>query len=43
MSRTKAKETFTWDAVKRVPGERGVTLLSAGLDEVPWPTRTSTR
>jgi tRNA-splicing ligase RtcB len=35
MSRTKAKETFTWDAAQRFLRERGVTLISAGLDEVP--------
>lgn len=35
MSRTKAKETFTWDVTRRFLRERGVTLLSAGLDEVP--------
>src|SRR5262249_4999093 len=35
MSRTKAKETFTWDAARRVLRERNVTLLSAGLDELP--------
>jgi tRNA-splicing ligase RtcB len=35
MSRTKAKETFTWDAAHAFLRERGVTLLSAGLDEVP--------
>jgi tRNA-splicing ligase RtcB len=35
MSRTKAKETFTWDAAQQFLRERGVTLLSAGLDEVP--------
>jgi tRNA-splicing ligase RtcB len=35
MSRTKAKQTFTWDAAQRFLRERGVTLLSAGLDEVP--------
>ena len=35
MSRTKAKETFTWDVAQRFLRERGVTLLSAGLDEVP--------
>jgi tRNA-splicing ligase RtcB len=35
MSRTKAKQTFTWDATQRFLRERGVTLLSAGLDEVP--------
>jgi tRNA-splicing ligase RtcB len=35
MSRTKAKEMFTWDAAQQLLRERGVTLLSAGLDEVP--------
>ena len=35
MSRTKAKATFTWDTAQRFLRERGVTLLSAGLDEVP--------
>jgi tRNA-splicing ligase RtcB len=35
MSRTKAKETFTWEAAQRFLRERGVTLISAGLDEVP--------
>ena len=35
MSRTKAKELFTWDAAQKFLRERGVTLLSAGLDEVP--------
>ena len=35
MSRTKARETFTWDAAQRFLRERGVRLLSAGLDEVP--------
>ena len=35
MSRTKAKATFTWDAAQKFLRERGVTLLSAGLDEVP--------
>jgi tRNA-splicing ligase RtcB len=35
MSRTKAKATFTWDVAQRFLRERGVTLLSAGLDEVP--------
>jgi tRNA-splicing ligase RtcB len=35
MSRTKAKATFTWDIAQRFLRERGVTLLSAGLDEVP--------
>jgi tRNA-splicing ligase RtcB len=35
MSRTRAKELFTWDAAHTFLRERGVTLLSAGLDEVP--------
>jgi tRNA-splicing ligase RtcB len=35
MSRTKAKQMFTWDIAQRFLRERGVTLLSAGLDEVP--------
>jgi tRNA-splicing ligase RtcB (3'-phosphate/5'-hydroxy nucleic acid ligase) len=35
MSRTRAKALFTWDAAQRFLRERGVTLLSAGLDEVP--------
>jgi tRNA-splicing ligase RtcB len=35
MSRTKAKQTFTWDAAQRFLRDRGITLISAGLDEVP--------
>jgi tRNA-splicing ligase RtcB len=35
MSRTRAKETFSWDETQRFLRERNVTLLSAGLDEVP--------
>jgi tRNA-splicing ligase RtcB len=35
MSRTQAKKQFTWDDMRRVLTERGVTLISAGLDEVP--------
>jgi tRNA-splicing ligase RtcB len=35
MSRTKAKEVFDWTMAQRFLKERGVTLLSAGLDEVP--------
>ncbi len=35
MSRTRAKEKFTWEQARRVLRERGVTLISAGLDEVP--------
>ncbi len=35
MSRTRAVETFEWSKVNRVLKERGVHLISAGLDEVP--------
>lgn len=35
MSRTKALQSFTWSGVRKLLAERGVTLLSAGLDEVP--------
>jgi tRNA-splicing ligase RtcB len=35
MSRTKAMQSFTWSGAKKFLAERGVTLLSAGLDEVP--------
>jgi tRNA-splicing ligase RtcB len=35
MSRTRAKELFTWDDAMAFLRERNVTLLSAGLDEVP--------
>ena len=35
MSRTKAMQSFTWSATKKRLAERGVELLSAGLDEVP--------
>ena len=35
MSRKKAKESFTWSETKKLLADRGVTLLSAGLDEVP--------
>ena len=35
MSRTRAKAMFTWDMALRFLKERRVTLLSAGLDEVP--------
>jgi tRNA-splicing ligase RtcB len=35
MSRKKAKELFSWDAVQDFLRERNVTLISAGLDEVP--------
>ncbi|MCH7604055.1 MAG: RtcB family protein [Planctomycetes bacterium] len=35
MSRTKAKSIFTWSEVRKLLKERGVHLISAGLDEVP--------
>src|SRR5437773_2744724 len=35
MSRTKAIATFEWEKVNRVLKQQGVTLISAGLDEVP--------
>jgi tRNA-splicing ligase RtcB (3'-phosphate/5'-hydroxy nucleic acid ligase) len=36
MSRGQAMRTFKWGEVKHFLAERGVTLLSAGLDEAPW-------
>jgi tRNA-splicing ligase RtcB len=35
MSRHKAKETYNWKMVQPYLDERGVKLISAGLDEVP--------
>jgi tRNA-splicing ligase RtcB len=35
MSRTQAKRQFHWSQIRPLLEERGVTLLSAGLDEVP--------
>ncbi|OPZ23109.1 MAG: RNA-splicing ligase RtcB [candidate division BRC1 bacterium ADurb.BinA364] len=35
MSRKQAMNSFTWNQVKHVLAERGITLLSAGLDEAP--------
>jgi tRNA-splicing ligase RtcB (3'-phosphate/5'-hydroxy nucleic acid ligase) len=35
MSRKKALESFMWEKVNRLLKERGVRLISAGLDEVP--------
>lgn len=35
MSRKAAKEQFTWSETKKLLAERGVELMSAGLDEVP--------
>jgi tRNA-splicing ligase RtcB len=35
MSRKRARQTFNWNETRKLLSERGVTLLSAGLDEVP--------
>ena len=35
MSRKKALQSFTWSGTKKLLKERGVDLLSSGLDEVP--------
>jgi tRNA-splicing ligase RtcB len=35
MSRKQARETFRWSQVKKYLEEKGILLLSAGLDEVP--------
>jgi len=35
MSRKTAKESLSWEKANRLLKERGVTLISAGLDEVP--------
>jgi tRNA-splicing ligase RtcB len=35
MSRKAALQGLTWENARRVLRERGVTLISAGLDEVP--------
>src|SRR6185436_7321018 len=35
MSRTRARETFDWKEVNQFLRSRNVTLISAGLDEVP--------
>jgi tRNA-splicing ligase RtcB (3'-phosphate/5'-hydroxy nucleic acid ligase) len=35
MSRTKARQSFTWSTVRKLLADRGVELLSAGLDEAP--------
>ena len=35
MSRNAANTKFNWKDMNRFPRERGVTLISAGLDEVP--------
>jgi tRNA-splicing ligase RtcB len=35
MSRTQAKRVFSWEKVRSLLAERGIDLMSAGLDEVP--------
>ncbi len=35
MSRTQAKKTFSWKEAAKILKDRGVTLMEAGLDEVP--------
>jgi tRNA-splicing ligase RtcB len=35
MSRKAALETLSWEKANRLLKDRGVTLISAGLDEVP--------
>jgi tRNA-splicing ligase RtcB len=35
MSRTRAKQTLQWSDAQRLLREHRVTLISAGLDEVP--------
>jgi tRNA-splicing ligase RtcB len=35
MSRSKALQSFTWSGTKKLLAERGVDLISSGLDEVP--------
>jgi tRNA-splicing ligase RtcB len=35
MSRTQAKATFAWPQLRALLKERGVSLMSAGLDEAP--------
>jgi len=36
MSRTKARDTYNWKSVKNDLAKKGVTVLSAGADEVPY-------
>jgi tRNA-splicing ligase RtcB len=36
MSRTAASKNFSWRETREYLAQQGVTLLSAGLDEVPW-------
>ncbi len=39
MSRTRAKQSFTWSGTRKLLKECGVELLSAGLDEAPMAYR----
>jgi len=39
MSRKRAKQSFTWSETRKLLAERGVELLSAGLDEAPMAYR----
>ncbi|MEM7351118.1 MAG: RtcB family protein, partial [Acidobacteriota bacterium] len=39
MSRTKAKQSITWSDTRKLLHQRGVELLSAGLDEAPTAYR----
>jgi len=36
MSRKQARDTYNWKAVKNDLAAKGVTVLSAGADEVPY-------
>ena len=36
MSRTKARDTYNWKSVKNDLAAKGVKVLSAGADEVPY-------
>jgi tRNA-splicing ligase RtcB (3'-phosphate/5'-hydroxy nucleic acid ligase) len=36
MSRASARRTFSWKETREYLAQLGVTLISAGLDEVPW-------
>jgi tRNA-splicing ligase RtcB len=36
MSRTQAKNTYNWKSVKNDLAKKGITVLSAGADEVPY-------
>jgi tRNA-splicing ligase RtcB len=36
MSRASALKSFTWKETREYLAQQGVTLISAGLDEVPW-------